>query len=87
MLHARKDYDAIQPAPDGPISIPDDEPVMLFRGQDEYAPAVLALYAELLDGAGNADMAAVVRKHRKRMLDWQREHKSKRPDMPADVGR
>lgn len=46
MKYAREDYN--QRIIDTENLIPDDEPVFLFRGQDELAPQVLDFYADLL---------------------------------------
>lgn len=37
--------------------IPEDEPVFLFRAQDEYASAVLRFYASLRQTGGDGDGA------------------------------
>lgn len=46
MKHARADYDRIQ---DPAGLIPEDEPVMLFRGQDKHFHAVCLFYACLVE--------------------------------------
>jgi hypothetical protein len=35
--------------------IPDDEPVVVFRGRDRLLPAILSIYIELSDLAGSPD--------------------------------
>lgn len=85
MIHARKDYDRIQD-PSG--LIPEDEPVMLFRGQDVLAPVLLAKYADLLRQHSAApEMIAAVLSQEQLMRKWQLNRKCKLPDMPADAGR
>lgn len=46
MKHAREDYN--ERIIDTARLIPENEPVFLFRGQDELAPQVLEFYADLL---------------------------------------
>lgn len=46
MKHAREDYNRRIIDVDG--TIPENEPVFLFRGQDKLAPQVLDFYADLL---------------------------------------
>lgn len=69
MLHARPDYQRIQ---DPAGKIPDDEPVMLFRGQDRYAARVLRFYADLLkeDSAVQPKFRQMVLDHAERMAAW-----------------
>ncbi len=80
MLHARKDYDRIQD-PEG--LIPEDEPVFLLRAKDILAPGILIHWAsELVIRGGDKEMASIVVKHAKKMIDWQEEHGCKLPDLP-----
>lgn len=82
MKHARSDYDArIQ---DSAGIIPDDEPVLLIRGQDAAALAALDAWVEAAAEIGT-DLAVLgaVERHRERLVRWQEEHGSKVPDAPA----
>ena len=81
MLHARRDYDAIQ---DPRGLIPDMEPVMLLRGQDKHAPKALMYYVlQLLkDEEVEYDLIEAVILQIRSMQQWQREVKSKTPDLP-----
>lgn len=90
MKHARPDYDHIQD-PSG--KIPADEPVMMFRGQDVFAPVALEAYAAMCDAMASTmpldapgrqnlrDMATTVRVQINRMHRWQAEHRAKMPDL------
>lgn len=60
--------------------IPDDEPVFLLRAQDIHAPATLRYYANLLEEAGNIEMANELRVHARQMVVWQKSVKVKDPD-------
>lgn len=60
--------------------IPCDEPVFLLRGQDVHAPATLRHYAQLLEEAGNIEMANELRGHARQMVVWQKSVKVKQPD-------
>jgi hypothetical protein len=82
MIHARDDYDRIQ---DPANKIPDQEPVMLFRGQDVLAPVVLAFYADLLkQHHAQPEMIAAVLQQEREMRKWQRMNRCKLPDMPVE---
>jgi len=85
MRHARDDYNRIQ---DPAGLIPEDEPVFLIRGQDALAPVVLAFWAAQAEerGARKAIVRAAL-KQRDRIIEWQRVHGSKTPDMPEGSGR
>jgi hypothetical protein len=75
--HARADYERIQD-PDGKIG--DDEPVMLFRGQDELFQEVCIHYAGLLltrYGPRKAEMAMMVLKH----AQLAKQLQQKEPDL------
>lgn len=77
MKHARLDYNRIQD-PDG--KIPEDEPVMLFRAQDELFAEVCVFYAGLLlqrYGARKAGMANIILKHVLLANSWPK----KEPDI------
>jgi hypothetical protein len=78
MKHAREDYQRIQ---DPAELIPADEPVMLFRAQDELFQEVCNFYARrLLEKYGNQriHMATVVMAHAALGAKW---HRQKMPDM------
>lgn len=78
MRHARADYNRIQD-PDG--KIPDDEPVFLFRAQDELFEEVLRFYARRLNekyGERTAEMQALTLSHAEAGMVWP--HK-KAPDL------
>ena len=78
MIHVRKDYDHIQD-PSG--KIPDDEPVFLFRGQDETAPKILRKWAGLNDyNCGDPKMSKMARDHANLM---EARPVSKQADLPA----
>lgn len=92
MIHAREDYNRIQdpavnhPAMlgDGSTPIAPDEPVMLFRAKDKFAPLIMEFYAGLLKGdpdAANA-MAEAALAHAAKARLWQLRNGSKTPDMP-----
>jgi hypothetical protein len=90
MKHARPDYDHIQ---DPTGKIPADEPVMMFRGQDIFAPVALEAYIAMCEAMASTlplnspqrqslrDMATTVRVHISLMHKWQRDHKAKMPDL------
>lgn len=85
MKHQRDDYNKrIQ---DAAGIIPADEPVMLFRAQDQHAPAVLRHYAFLLRKHGQYDMADQVAEHVLAMHEWQEKNdgKVKKPDTPVQL--
>ena len=80
MKHARKDYDRIQAPTD---LIPEDEPVFLLRAQDTIAPDVVNAWADLAEQSSAApNIIEAARKQADAMVDWQKEHGSKIPDMP-----
>lgn len=79
MLHSRKDYAHIQD-PSG--KIPENEPVMLFRGQDKHAPAQLEAYADQVEEAeGDPSIVGSARRQAARMREWQATVGKKAPDM------
>lgn len=83
MKHARSDYDArIQ---DAAGLIPDDEPVLLIRGQDLAAiPAAEAWCEAAYDLGTDPELIDAVRRHIQLIREWQNDH-AKVPDAPADV--
>lgn len=82
MIHARKDYDRIQD-PEG--KIPADEPVFLLRAQDKVAPETVYLWAVAAKKAGaDEEIVEHAFDHADLMLDWQKKHGCKVPDMPKE---
>lgn len=83
MKHARADYDRFQ---DPANLIPEDEPVMLFRGQDRFAPAALYAYAKALEEHPSAmtarPMIEATIRQAQAMEAWQTK---KYPDMPTPI--
>jgi hypothetical protein len=67
LKHARADYDRFQ---DPTGKIPEDEPVMIFRGQDALAPYALDAYATMAEIKGLLEIATRVREHAARMRAW-----------------
>lgn len=87
MKHAREDYNRIQ---DPAGKIPDDEPVLLLRASDRYAPATALDYANRIAADPLAPTASQRLAKRARdwayeMRDYARAHGSKYPDMPIDA--
>lgn len=86
MLHARKDYMRFQdPALEDPTllgegatPIKQDEPVMLFRAQDKHFINLLMHYVELVE---SEEIKQAVCTHVARAAIWQRENKTKEPDL------
>ena len=75
MLHAREDY---QPIQDPRGLIPEDEPVFLIRGQDQFAVATLEFYAQQVEAAGGE--APLVRAQIERMQAWPKKQFPTGPD-------
>lgn len=100
MKHAREDYNRIQdPAVGDPslltpgaTAIGEDEPVFLLRAKDVTAPEAVRDWARRLQQATRGTdrwqeaqrMFLAAMEHARRMEDWQLEHGSKVPDMPAE---
>lgn len=62
--------------------IPEDEPVFLLRSSDSLAPKLLLMWAmELRLKGGDPMMASEAESHAQKMIDWQRTHPAKTPDM------
>lgn len=79
MKHARQDYDRFQD-PSG--KIPDDEPVLLIRGQDAAAPRALRAWADINDEiGGDSALSSLVREHANLMEEWQRNVAMKIADL------
>ena len=80
MKHPRKDYnERIQ---DSANLIPEDEPVVLLRGQDKLAIDALNFYVALCDKHQAPEVAAKIRAHVGLMKAWP---KKKIPDVPEGV--
>lgn len=91
MIHARKDYSRFQdPAlkdpsllGEGSTPIAEDEPVMLFRAQDENFIAVVQFYRDLIwkkaRPVGDLCNAQI-----ERAKQWQKKHGAKTPDVPGE---
>lgn len=77
MLHAREDYQHIQ---DPKGIIPEDEPVLLLRGQDVFAAPTARYWAEEAELSQKVDpkMIALVRDLADKMDNWP---KKKVPDL------
>jgi len=78
MIHARQDYN--ERVQDSANLIPDDEPVVLLRGQDALAIEAIRVYANLCRMNQAPDVAAKMEAHLKLMEEWP---KKKIPDLPA----
>lgn len=79
MKHARDDYSRIQ---DPAGLIPDDEPVFLLRGQDQFAAQTVYYYAELVRAAGgDPEVVRLSREQAAAMTAWP---KHKLPDLPQE---
>lgn len=81
MIHGRADYNRIQD-PEGKIGA--DEPVFLLRASDRFAPAVVRMWAELVNASGDFDLADHANEHADTMYEWQLDNISKNPDCPAE---
>lgn len=67
--------------------IPIDEPVFLLRAKDSLAPRMLLNWAlELRLAGGDPDMAREAENHAQEMIEWQKVHGCKTPDMYVGVG-
>lgn len=86
MKHAREDYQGR--IVDLAGLIPDEEPCLLFRGQDVCAPHALDVYARLLHSMdGDRNIVDAVYAHADAMRAWQATHVKKMPDLaPPDPG-
>lgn len=62
-------------------SIPDDEPVFVFRSQDALLPEVLSHYRQLCAEAGSPQRHLVlIDEGRARVEAWQDGHRTRVPD-------
>lgn len=71
MKHARPDYDRIQ---DPEKHIPDDEPVLLIRGQDKFGWVIAVVYAIInyLHGSDNG-LTSMALAQAVRMFNWPKK--------------
>lgn len=85
MKHARPDYD--ERIQDSAGLIPDDEPVLLIRGQDGLALAIIGEYIDRYSRAADGDPRVLefLQEHTKRIAAWQAEHGSKVADLPENI--
>lgn len=68
--------------------IPQDEPVMLLRGQDALAPRLVMNWAsELLLNGGDPQLAEQAFQCARDMLEWQKTHVVKTPDSYKESGK
>ncbi len=80
MIHAREDYNRIQD-PEG--LIPEDEPVFLLRGKDNYAPTVIRMWCDMVeDVSEDHALAKHVREFADFMERWQENNATQNPDTP-----
>lgn len=80
MKFSRSDYNNRIIDKDG--KIPKDEPVFLLRARDSLAPKMLLTWAlELRLSGGDPDMALEAENHAQDMIEWQKIHGCKTPDM------
>ena len=69
MKHSREDYNRIQ---DPKGIIPEDEPVFLLRAQDEMAPVVVWMWAELYEQTGgDKELIELAKISACNMIKWQ----------------
>lgn len=52
-------------------NIPDDEPVIVFRGQDRLAPAIMRIYAQLCRTHGCDRVAEEAEKTAQMLEQWK----------------
>lgn len=84
MLFGREDYNKRIVDKEG--KIPDDEPVFMLRGQDQFAPELLLTWAmKMRLSGGDPGMARDAETHAQRMIEWQKSHKIKTPDQTKEL--
>lgn len=84
MKHARSDYD--ERIQDSANLIPDDEPVLLIRGQDVCAvDAINAWIGAARSVGADPELIAGIERHRERVIEWQEDARWKVPDAPEGV--
>jgi len=83
MIFGRKDYN--KRIIDLENLIPEDEPVFFLRGSDILAPELLLKWATNLRlKGGDPATARNAEDHAQRMIEWQKTHDVKIPDMYSD---
>lgn len=83
MRFGRSDYD--KRIIDKDNRIPEDEPVFLLRANDRLSPRLLLQWAmELRLLGGDPAMAENAENHAQKMIQWQKDHNCKTPDMYQD---
>jgi hypothetical protein len=86
MRFGREDYDSRIIDKDN--KIPQNEPVFFLRGKDMLAPALLLEWAKQLRlSGGDPNMASNAEDHAQLMIDWQREHGCRTPDLYESTDR
>lgn len=84
MKHARSDYD--ERIQDSAGLIPDDEPVLLVRGQDVMAVPTIEAWIRGARKVGvDPALLDAMEQHRTRVIEWQADHGNKVPDAPAEA--
>lgn len=64
-------------------NIPDDEPVIVFRGRDRIVPAMLRFYREMCESNGSPQRhLGLIDRSRSEIEAWQAQHpdKTRTPD-------
>lgn len=83
MKFSRNDYNGRIIDTEG--RIPEDEPVFLLRSTDSLAPRLLLMWAmELRLQGGDPKLAEEAESHAQEMINWQKSHKVKLPNMQRD---
>lgn len=83
MKFSRSDYNGRIIDTEG--RIPNDEPVFLLRSTDSLAPRLLLMWAmELRLQGGDPKLAEEAESHAQDMIDWQKSHKVKLPNIQRD---
>lgn len=55
--------------------IPDDEPVIVFRGRDRIVPAMLRFYLEMCESNGSPPRhLSLIQRSAAEIVRWQNEH-------------
>ena len=66
---------------EGHTPLAEDEPVFVFRAQDQLMPSVLAYYAELCQSVGSPEShVSAIGEHRERVIAWQTINGCRVPD-------
>lgn len=83
MKFSRSDYNGRIIDTEG--RIPKDEPVFLLRSTDSLAPRLLLMWAmELRLQGGDPKLAEEAEAHAQEMINWQKSHEVKLPNMQRD---